>query len=428
MRVGMLRAGAIYALGNVLAAGVPFLLLPILTRALEPEQYGEVVAFFLLASVASSIAGLNVHGCVSVRWFDRQQSDFNRFVGTALIVAIVSTAMATSAFLAAGLIWHDRMGLPAMQWAMAALLAGASTIGHIRTTLWQSQRRPVPSAAFQVSGAALNMALSMLGVLVLSLQALGRNGGATAAALIAAVAAVILLTRDGRAWAWNVDDARRLLRFGVPLIPHALAGAALATADRFAVSAQLGTEVLGVYGAAAQLGMIMIVLSDAASKALSPWIYAQLSNASATGRLRVVGTAYAMVPIWLITAFAVWIVLLACAPWLLGVRFQAAAQLSIWFLLGGAMTAIYVNVAGLFFFTSRSEWLSLATLCTGTIAILLAPLLVERFGVSGAAIAYLCAQFTQLTLSWLVSLRVQPMPWHRPGLALRVLRNSLMSR
>ena len=82
----------IYAGANALSAGIPFLLLPVLTRALAPAEYGLVVDFFLLATLCTSLAGLGVHGAVSVKWFDRSGRDFPQLVGNALMVAIASTA------------------------------------------------------------------------------------------------------------------------------------------------------------------------------------------------------------------------------------------------------------------------------------------------------------------------------------------------
>jgi O-antigen/teichoic acid export membrane protein len=426
MATRFLRAGAIYTVANAVSAGVPFLLLPILTRALPPEEYGRVVAFFLLVSVSAALAGLNVHGAVSVKWFNRGELDFPRFVGSALSLALLSTAACALLLLGFGWSFHERLGLPAWVWPLAALAAGASVITGMRTTLWQSQKKAFASAAVQVSGALLNMALSLVGVIVLLLGATGRIAGALVAALLVAVVATALLVRSGDIrWAWDRNDLTQLLRFGVPLIPHTLAGALLATSDRFAVSSALGAEALGVYGAAAQLGMVSIVLGDALTKALSPWIYEQLASSSGSGRLRIVGVIYVLVPVWLVLALLVWLLFVPLGPLLLGPRYQDAVGLSVWFLIGGAISAIYSSIAGLFFFTSRSEWLSLATLCTAGVAMLLAPMLAARAGLVGAALAYVAAQSTQLLLCWLLSMRVRPMPWHRPGLALRVLGRSL---
>jgi len=220
---------------------------------------------------------------------------------------------------------------------------------------------------------------------------------------------------------------RSLLRFGLPLAPHVLAGALLASADRFTVSARLGPDALGIYGAAAQLGMMMNVLGDTLVKVFSPWMFAQMAKRFCRARLRIVGATYVLIPVWIAVALVLWLGILAVGPALLGPRFQDATGLALFFLLGGAMTSIYLNIAGLFFFTSRTEWLSIATVCSAAIAVGLAIVLTKRFGAAGAAAAYLGAQTTQLALSWLLSTRVQPMPWHRPWLAVRALGRSRMA-
>jgi O-antigen/teichoic acid export membrane protein len=266
------------------------------------------------------------------------------------------------------------------------------------------------------------MALSLVAVVVLGLGADGRVLGASVAMVAAAIVAVALLLRFGDLrWACSRRDLADLLRFGGPLLPHALAGAMLALADRFTVGAKLGPEALGIYGAAAQLGMVMNMLGDTLVKTASPWMYAQLSRRSARGRLRVVALTYLLVPVWLAAAVVLWLVLSSIGSVVLGERYQAAISLSIWFLLGGAMSSIYLSIAGLFFFTARNEWLSAATVSSALITVGLALVLVDRYGLTGAAIAYLVGQLSQLVLSWLVSLRVQPMPWQRPQLALRLL-------
>ena len=425
MTLGFLRAGAIYGIANALSAAVPFLLLPVLTRALAPDQYGAVVGFFLLVTISTSLAGLNVHSAVAVRWFDRADVDFPSFVGSALFVAVASTALCAPLLVVAGTIWHERLGLEPSRWPLAAVYCGAVVIAAVRTTLWQSQRRAQPSALFQVGVAAMNGVFSLVGVVALVLGADGRIFGSFAAVLLAAVLAVWMLRVSGDAtWRVSAEHVRKVVRFGAPLVPHALAGAVLASADRFAVAAQLGQGELGVYGAAAQLGIMMNVLGDTLVKALSPWLYAQLALKNAAGRLRVVGATYALVPVWLLVALVLWLLLELGGPWLLGPRYQAAIALSIWFLMGGAVSAIYLNVAGLFFFTSRNEWLSLATVATAAIAVMTAPWLAGRFGVTGAAASYLLSQCTLLVLAWTLSTRVRPMPWHRPRLAVRALLRS----
>jgi len=425
VRSTLLRAGAIYAVANVVSAGVPFLLLPVLTRALPPADYGLVINFFLLVTLSTSLAGLSVHGAVQVDWFKRQEMDFPRLVGTALMLATGSTLVCGLLLLGGALVFKTPLELPHRFWFLAAVNAGATVIIGIRAALWQSQGGAFRAATLQVVAAILNVALSLVCVFALSLGGEGRIYGSVASAVLCASVAAWLLFANGDArWAAARGDLRKLLRFGIPLIPHALASALIVTADRLSISSLLGREALGIYGTAAQIGMAMTILGDALVKAGSPWMFGQMAAKSAKCRLRVVGATYALVPIWLLIALLLWLLFKATGSFLLGARYAPAIDLSIWFLAGGAVSAMYFNIAGLFFFTSKTEWISLATLGTAAVAIVLAPALARAYGLTGGALAFLTIQLCALFACWLLSVWIQPMPWHRPILALRVLRGS----
>ena len=421
MRSGLLRDGAIYTVANVLSAGVPFLLLPVLTRALPPHDYGAVFNFFMLVSISNSLAGLGVHSAVSVKWFASGDGDFAAYVGAAVTLALLSTAVCAAVMLLFASFFANTLGLAWWFWPLAAVFAGAMVIVGVRTTLWQSQRMALQSAGFQVTTAIFNVGLSLIAVFFLAMGGAGRIVGAVVASVLCAAAAIVLLRSAGdMRWSVARSDTRNLLRFGLPLIPHSLAGALMASADRFSVAGNLGPDALGVYGAAAQIGMAMNVLGDAMVKAFSPWMYRQMASRFGAGRLRVVGATYLMVPAWLLLALALWGLFALLGPLLLDKRYLAALDLVPMFLLGGAMSSIYLSIAGLFFFTSKTEWLSMATVLSSASALVVAPLMASKYGVRGAAIAYLVIQTLQLALAWLLSTKVQPMPWGRPALALRV--------
>lgn len=419
MFVQLFRSGVIYGLANVVAAGVPFFLLPILTRALSPAEYGEVVSFFMLVSISVAVAGLSLHGAVGVRWLDTSRGDPGGFTWTAVLLVVLSTALAAG--LVALLGPATGVGLGPGVCAMAALLAGCMVLQGMRFAVWQSCHQALPAATLQVASAALNGGLSLTGVFLLVWGGTGRIAGAVVAGLVVAGFSVVSLYRLVGVTKIRSADVSALLRFGLPLIPHALAGALLSSLDRFVVASQLGAEALGVYGAASQLGLVINVLADAVMKAFAPQIYRMLSRSTSRNRLRVVALVYLSVPSWLFVALALWAFLLLGGGALLGERYFDAIGLAIWFLIGGAFTASYFTVASLFFFTNKTEWISVATLCACAVAGVFAPFAVARYGVMGAAATYLAGQVALLAVAWVLSVRVKPMPWSHPLLAFRVL-------
>ncbi|MFZ2157760.1 MAG: oligosaccharide flippase family protein, partial [Bradyrhizobium sp.] len=240
-----------------------------LTRLLSPVEYGNVVAFALVVTLCMPFAGLNVHAAVGVAWFNRPREELPAFVGTALAIGI-STTVLTAVVIATllPLLSSVAFDLDPIWGALAAITAGANVVLQCRLGLWQSQQRPVLNVTLQFIASTLNVALSLFAVLALGWGGAGRNVGIAVSAVLMALCAVVLLLASRDAiWSFSRDHIKTLVLYGLPLIPHVLGGVLIGTADRWIVSTQLGSEMLGIYGAGAQLGMVMTILADAFIKA-----------------------------------------------------------------------------------------------------------------------------------------------------------------
>jgi O-antigen/teichoic acid export membrane protein len=414
-----LRAGAVYLVANLVAAGVPFLLLPLLTRLLTPSEYGQVVNYFLLMSACSAVAGLNVHGAVGVAWFRHERADLPFYVGSALSIGMLSS-LAVAALLAAALAIFMPLSVSPSWGAIAAIAAGCNVLLQCRLVLWQNQHDPLPMAGLQILSSVCNVGLSLLAVLWLDWGGLGRNAGAATASVLMAILAVTLLLSSGLArLALRRGDIGKLLAFGIPLIPHALAGVLLSSADRFAVSAEMGPQALGIYGAGAQLGAVMAILADAFSKAFSPWMYERLDARQAQDQLRAVGAVYASAPALLLIAACTGALLLLGGSILLGPAYSSALELLPWFMLGGAFTGMYLAVSGLYFFHGRTALLSSISVPAALIGAALTFAFVTRFGLTGAAVGYATTQLLLAGGAWIVATRSFDLPWRRVRAALR---------
>ncbi|GFE82019.1 polysaccharide biosynthesis protein [Steroidobacter agaridevorans] len=420
MTTSAARAGAIYTVGNLLSAGVPFLLLPLLTRVLPPAEYGAVVNYFLLVSACTAFAGLGVQGALGVSWFKEHPQDMPRLVGAAIVVALLSTLLVAFVLTAlAALLFPHQFGFDPWVAGLAAISAGSNVLLQCRLVLWQSQHRPAANAALQFASSALNVALSLIGVLVLGWGGMGRIAGATVAAVAVGALAVIMLRAAGEAvYELRKQHVQGLIMYGVPLIPHVLAGVMLATADRFVVSALLGPEMLGIYGAAAQLGTVMAIFADGFVKAFNPWLFARLSSQQPDEELRVVGAMYAAVPGFLAVAIAVGAALVAVGTLVLGPAYHSALSILPWFILGGAFSGVYASVAGLYFFGNRTGVLSGVSFPTASLGLLCTIGLVSSFGPAGGAMGYALSQALLALVAWIVAQRTFKLPWHSPRLAL----------
>ncbi len=411
-----LRAGLVYAAANIVAAGVPFALLPLLTRVLTPAEYGSVVAFMLCVTLCQTVAGLSAHAALGVAWFKHERAELPALVGSAIGLAGGSTLVtAAGAFLIAMSLTAATLPISPLWVAAAAITAGSNVILQCQLVLWQSQQRAWSSALLQILSSLANVSLSLLLVLGLGLGGEGRNGGISAAAVLMALLALGLLWRAGGiAWAPQRQHWQSLVAFGGPLVAHALAAVLIATADRWAVSTLAGAVALGVYGAGAQLGAVMAVIADAFVKAYSPWLYTRLQARLPEEDRVAVGAIYVSVPGFLVLGLTIGSLLMAASSWILGADFREAAPLLPWFLLGGAFSGVYVSASCLFFFHARTGRLAAVTVTTALLGTALTWLLASAWGPRGAAAGFASTQGLLAIITLGVAMGSFPLPWREP--------------
>lgn len=423
----LIRSGLIYTLANLATAGLPLLLLPILTRALDPAQYGQVVAFSLIVTVSGAMAGLNVHAALGVMWFQRETREMQDLVGSAVALALLSTAcvVPATAFVVY-LIPSATAGLHPAWGAFAAITAGANVLVQSLLGLWQAQEKPLRLATFQILSAALNLALSLVAVTLMGMGSAGRNLGFGVATLLAATAAVLILNLEGEMkWRVRSEHLADLTRFGAPLTLHILAAAILSTADRWVVSVRLDSQTLGIYGAGAQLGMVMAILGNAFVKAYSPWIYSRLKSDTSIDRLWVVGAIYAVIPLFLGVGIGVGGVLYLISGLLLGPEYASSASVLPWFMIGGAMNGVYLSISSLYFFSNRTGLLATVTTVSGIAGLIATIALTGTFGMEGAAMGYAAAQAILGLVSMTIAIRSFALPWNQVLLALQTVASRI---
>jgi O-antigen/teichoic acid export membrane protein len=426
MSMRFLHTGAIYAAANVASAAVPFLLLPLLTRVLTPADYGHIVAFALVITLCMPFAGLSVHSAVGVAWFNKHRDEIPAFNGMALGLIVVTTAVvAPMIAFVVELMPSLVADLPPAWGAVAALTAGANVLLQCRLVLWQSQGQPLKNAILQVSASLMNVGLSLIAVLVFGWGSAGRNGGIAVSAIAMASVAVVMfmLSRDA-VWSFRSRHLAEQVGFGMPLIPHVLAGVFLGTFDRWMVSTQLGAEALGIYGAGAQLGMVMTILADAFVKAYNPWLYAQLGSANASGKYNVVGAVYVAALAFVCAGGIVGLILHWTSGILLGSRFADAATVLPWFVLGGTLSGVYFSMSSIFFFTGRTGLLASCTSSAAAVGAIMVWLMVTHLGLEGAAVGFAVMQGLLALFVAATAINSFDLPWFEIRKAVGALSRS----
>jgi O-antigen/teichoic acid export membrane protein len=404
---------AIYLGANLLNAGIPFLLLPILTRVLTPADYGTVAMFGIVLSVFGAFTGLSVHGAIGVRYFQLEKKELAQYVGSCVGILVVSSLSLFLLIAIFGSWVAEVSGVPSDWLLVAVALSGFQFLGNIQLSLWQVAGEARRYGAFQISQSLLNAAISLILILAAGMAWEGRVLGQTMAVMLFGVIALGWLLREDllrfpfewRAQCWDA------LKFGVPLIPHAIGGLLIVAADRFIIIRLLDVAQAGIYMVALQIGQALGLVTESFNKAYAPWLMKNLSKPTEALRMTIVRGTY--IYFALVLAAATFFSFLApmLLSFLVGESFQVAGELVIYMAFGFAFGGCYFMVTNYIFFESKTKFLAIITFFSGIANIPLMFILVDHNGIAGAAQAFMLTNALNFIGTWWLAQKLHPMPW-----------------
>lgn len=411
----LLAGSAVYLSTNILNAIIPFALLPVLTRYLSPEEYGEVAMFQTLLGALAAFIGLSMNGAAGRKFYDGNlgENDLAEFIGACLQILLITSLISLTVLAAFSGNFSEWLGLD-KQWILLAVLVCASNvIAQLRLGQWQVRKQAIKYGVLQISRSLLNVTLSLGLVVVLLKGSDGRISAQVWTAAIFAFVALWLLKRGNLLsfLSWRPDYIREALRFGVPLIPHVGGMFLLASVDRFVIKSELGLAQTGIYMVAVQFAAALALVFDAVNKAYVPWLFERLKRDQINEKRQIVLFTYGWYALILCGAALAFII----GPWLIvfvaGERYEQAGDVLGWLALGQVFGGMYLMVTNYIFFSKRTGLLSLVTMASGLINVTLLFLMIGAFGLEGAAYSFCIAMAVRFLLTWCVAQKRHPMPW-----------------
>lgn len=412
----LLSGSAIYLLSNILAAGIPFILLPVLTRYLSPAEYGEVGMFLMLVAGLAAFTGISVHGAANRKFYDDrlEESTLKDFIGACLQILLASSVLVL------GIVWifqaqlSEWLGLQPRWILLGVIASAASFVFQLRMGQWQVRKQASLYGITQVSQALVNILLSILLVVTFLQGADGRISAYILSTVAFSVLAAFLLYRDNLlSFAWHSGHIKEALAFGVPLMPHIAGIFLLSAVDRLVINFQLGLAQVGVYMVAVQLAAAMGIISDAINKAYVPWLFERLKRDQPDEKKQIVRLTYAYFSVSLLAAGLAFVIGPLVVTLIAGERYAEAGSVIGWLALGQAFSGMYLMVTNYIFYSKKTGLLALVTIVSGVLNVALLVVLIGVLGLSGAAIAFALSMALRFLFTWLVAHKRHPMPWFR---------------
>ena len=415
MLKNIIKDSLLYTMSTVLTRGVSFLLLPIYTRAMSPEEFGILDYFSALAAIATIVITLEImqglarhipecHAdpekkrryASTCMWFT-----VSSYTSMLILVSVCSRPLAN--LLLDSPSKSDLVELAAWSCWTAGILAVFN--GQLR---WELRARA--SAMLSLLTALLTIACTIFFVIILEWGVKG--------ALIAQVTGGVLallpslyLTRSSFGLCFDGLFLRQMLVFSIPLIPSSLAVIFSAFFDRIAIKELMSLSDVGVYAIAQKISMIMMLVLVGFRTALTPLIYTHHEAESTPNALAKIFkgfTFFALVLFIIISVFAKDIIGFVSTP-----EYSNAVAVVPFLVFGVLLGNMYIFAPGLDI-SRKTGVVSVINILVALGNLVLNYLLIPLIGIVGAALSSMIAFAGGFVAYMWFSQRLYPVPheWH----------------
>ena len=412
----VVKDSMIYTFSDVVNMSIPFLLLPILTKYLSPEDYGSLNVFTSFVAGLSIIITLKVESAVNVNFYKLPKNELSIYIGNTILISLISLSiLLTSSFFFRSYL-EEMVDLPFSWIALTILMSFATFITALNTNLWIMERKPISFGIFKISNTAINFGISLFLIIVMLMSWKGRVLGIFITSFLYALISILLLYKRGHlsfSFKYRKEYVIDALKFGIPLIPYQLSGWIRNGGIVFLLVYLVGKNETGLYSVGSKFALLIIVLSMAFSKAWGPYLYRELAKEiTFKTKQKIVKVTYLIFIAYLFLS----ILLTWVAPWLVQLIFPESYSGSNdyigYLVFGAAFQGMYLMVVKFIYFKKKTKYVAYITFAVSIVNFLLAYFLIKFNGSIGAAQATVISFFLSFVIIWYYSAQVYEMPWN----------------
>lgn len=272
-----LKVSTSYAVCSILQKCLSFITLPLFTRLLTTEQYGQYTIYSSWSGILMIFLTLNLaYGSFStamVKYEDRRAEYITSIQGICLLLSVVFLAI----YLPFRSLWNQLFELP----TIFVLLMVSEIIFSTSTHLWMGRNRfefkYKSVVAVTLLTSVLSPVVAYMLVSVTEEKGYARIIGYAGINILIGLLIFILNMKKGKKF-YNKEFWKYAFGFNIPLLAYYLSQVIFNQSDRIMISHMSGTSDAAMYGVAYNLAMILTFVLNAINGSYVPWMYGKIKE------------------------------------------------------------------------------------------------------------------------------------------------------
>jgi O-antigen/teichoic acid export membrane protein len=267
----------IYVLLGFISPAINFILIPLYTNYLSPEQYGIITISVVFQAILNIVIGLGLVGTYHRFYYDYDdQKSINSLFDTCISINILTTIfLSLGLFFYGDLIFKDLFETTEFTmnkygwWVVLTAISGI-----IQNFILAEYRNKEEAGKYSIYSFLFFIATVIgvfIGVVVLKANALGSIIGRSIGISIP-IFIYLLFVYKNRKFEIQYNNIGKLLNYGYPIMIYATLTFLYNNSDRVIISKYLNTSTLGLYGFAMSIAAVCEIMANAMNNTFMPKI------------------------------------------------------------------------------------------------------------------------------------------------------------
>ncbi len=408
----ILKKSIIYLSSSILSQSIPFLLLPVMTQYLSPQEYGTLSIYLIMLSIYSAFIGMNMQVNISKNFFKISKNELSLYIGNIFIILMITFIFYLLLTYILSFYFSSIFSIELVWFFVIPFISIMTMINTINTTILRNEQKAYLFGLFEISNSFIKVFFTVLFLVTFSLSWYSQIIGILVSSIVFFIIGIFYIyKKEYITIKFNKKIFKSILGISFPLIPHLLGGLIIAMSDRLFIEQMVSIEAVGIYSVGYMFGMVVMLFTDAFIKAWSPWFYKNLANPTLVKKKKIIRYTYIYIITIFILAFLISIIGEFILPYFVDEKFYGAGKFILWVSIGYAVQGVYKIFFPYLVHISKTSFLAFSTVIAAILNLMFNYILIKEFGTVGAAYATIISFSVSAVLVFWYQNKNYYMPW-----------------
>ncbi len=383
----LLKSSMVYTFSTLFINSVPLILLGYLTKKYSLADFGIISIFSLVQSFLMPFISLNMNVGITREYYKKSEDNnylISQFFSTILLSISICIILGSLIFFL-----NPFNILPFRYQFLAILTTISQFIFNLMLLYLQLNQKIIKyfliSCLLVFSNIFITFYFVSNNLKIINGRVLGITLSYTIFSLLGFLIIVIKNLKLNKSFPKIIKDNINVLKIGIPIIPHTIAGILIGLSDRYFLAKNFGLSEVGYYSAMYQFGGVLMLVFSSLNLAYMPYIY-KILNIEVEFSQVIKKNIYSSIFFILISSIVFYFFSQFFYLKLVNKNYYPGLKYLPWMVLTAFINGIYMIFANIVFYSKHSKFMSLITFSAAIIYVITCPFMINMLGSIGVVI------------------------------------------